>query len=157
MKEDFVYCNRCNKAALKTDRYCQYCGEPMEIKSKNEKRSVIPVEVRLQNLKKLKAQTAELKRIKQLLIEISDIQRKIISVSGDERAVSALQGAIDFKTKDGIKYLTCTKDGANYLILVNTEDGSTIWFKVESIAGGINYERFHPEKMFEQTAKVLHT
>lgn len=75
---------------------------------------MIPVEVRLQNLKKLKAQTAELKRIKQLLIEISDIQRKIISVSGDERAVSALQGAIDFKTKGGIKYLTYTKDWAGY-------------------------------------------
>lgn len=33
LEETVVYCSRCNKPALKTDRYCQYCGQPMEIKS----------------------------------------------------------------------------------------------------------------------------
>lgn len=33
LEETVVYCNRCNKPALKTDTYCQYCGQPMEIKS----------------------------------------------------------------------------------------------------------------------------
>lgn len=33
LEETFVHCTRCNNLALKTDKYCQYCGQPMEIKS----------------------------------------------------------------------------------------------------------------------------
>lgn len=108
------------------------------------------MEDKIPSLNKLKAQREELKRIKRLLVEIADIQRKIISVSDNESTASALQAAIDFKTKSGIKYLTCRKGESDYLILVDTENNSTIWFKVESVEGGINYERFHPETMFQQ-------
>lgn len=33
LEANVVHCTRCNKPALKTDRYCQYCGQPMEIKA----------------------------------------------------------------------------------------------------------------------------
>lgn len=84
-----------------------------------------------------------------LLAEILEMQAKILSVSDDEKKAKALQGAIDFKTKSCIHYITYSKDGEKILCLINTEDNSTIHFEVESIKGGINHEKFHPEKMFE--------
>lgn len=81
--------------------------------------------------------------------EILEMQRKILSVSDDEKKAKALQDAIDFKTKSCIRYITFEKDGDKILCLINTEDNSTIHFKVDSVVGGINHEKFHPEKMFK--------
>ena len=30
LEKTFVHCTRCRKLALKTDRYCQYCGQPVQ-------------------------------------------------------------------------------------------------------------------------------
>lgn len=84
-----------------------------------------------------------------LLVEILEIQKKILAVSNDEKAEKAMQAAINFKTKSGIRYITYEKDGDKILCLINTEDNSTIHFKVESILGGINRDKFHPEAMFK--------
>lgn len=84
-----------------------------------------------------------------MLAEILEMQQKILSVSDDEEKSKALQGAIDFKTKSCIRYITFEHNGDKILCLINTEDNSTIHFKVDSVVGGINHENFHPEKMFK--------
>lgn len=89
------------------------------------------------------------KKYKNPIIEIIEMQEKILSSEENEKARNALQGAIDFKTKSGIRYITYQENGDNILCLINTEDNSTIQFKVESVIGGINHENFHPEQMFQ--------
>lgn len=84
-----------------------------------------------------------------LIVEILEIQKKILSIADDEQAKKAMQAAINFKTKSGIRYITYEKDGEKVLCLINTEDNSTIHFKVESILGGINHDKFYPEAMFK--------
>ena len=103
----------------------------------------------IKELNELKEVIHGLKEIKSLLCDISVLEKDIFSVSDDDRKMEAIRGAIEFKTKSGVRYLTYSENGEKYLVLVDTEDNSTICFKVESIKGGINYEKFHPEKMFE--------
>lgn len=93
-------------------------------------------------------QIAKLEKAKELLSEILDMKEKIMSCFGNESAEKAIKGATDFKTKSGLHYITYTMDGNKVLTLVNTEDNSTISFKVDKIIGGVNSENFHPEKMF---------
>lgn len=31
LKKGFVHCTRCKKLICETDKFCQYCGESMEI------------------------------------------------------------------------------------------------------------------------------
>lgn len=88
-----------------------------------------------------------------LLIEILEMQQKLLSVSDNEEKAKALQSAIDFKTKSCIRYITYSENGDKVLCLINTENNSTIRFKVEKVLGGVNYENFHPETMFKP-AKV---
>ena len=93
-------------------------------------------------------QIEKMERAKKLLSEILDMKEKIMSCYGNESAEKAIQGAIDFKTKSGLHYITYKLNGDKVLTLVNAEDNSTISFKVEKVIGGINSENFHPEKMF---------
>jgi uncharacterized UPF0160 family protein len=100
---------------------------------------------------KLKSFTKTIKKLKEIKVlysDILDLKEKILSVD-DDRAKAAVMAAIDFKTKSGIHYTTYSKDGDKYLVLINTEDSSTICFKVELVNGGIHSEKFHPERMFE--------
>ena len=92
---------------------------------------------------------ADLIQIKHLYHDILELQRQILSVSGNKKARKALKAAVDFKTKSAIHFITYSKDGDKYLVIVDTDGGCTICFKVDSIDGGIKYEHFHPEKMFE--------
>lgn len=100
-------------------------------------------------LENLKDVSKELIRIKHLYHDIHELQEKILLASGNKKAWKALMAAIAYKTKSGIQYITYSKDGEKYLVLVNTKDYSTICFKVESVIGGVKHERFHPEEMFE--------
>ncbi len=100
-------------------------------------------------MKSLTETIKKLKEIKKLYGEILDVKEKILSVDGDDRARDAVMAAIDFKTKSGIHYITYSEDSAKYLVLINTEDFSTIRFKVELVDGGIHSEKFHPEEMFD--------
>ena len=100
-------------------------------------------------LENLKDVSKELIRIKHLYHDIHELQEKILSASGNKKARKALMAAIDFKTKSAIHFFTYSKDGDKYLIIFDTDGGCSICFKGDSINGGIKYEHFHPEKMFE--------
>lgn len=100
-------------------------------------------------VKSLTETIKKLREIKTLYGEILDVKEKILSVGEDDRARDAVMAAIDFKTKSGIHYMTYSQEGDKYLVLINTEDFSTIRFKVELVDGGIHSEKFHPEEMFD--------
>lgn len=93
-------------------------------------------------------QVAQLEKVRNLLDEIICMRNDIASSLENENTARAVQGAIDFKTKSGIRYITYSQNGEKILVLTNTEDSSTIAFKVESVKGGIHSENFHPEAMF---------
>lgn len=92
----------------------------------------------------------ELEKIRKLIKEIEETKEHFISCFGDEKQEKALLNAIKFKSGSNFNYATYEKGGDKILCLINTEDNSTIHFKVESIIGGIEHEKFHPEKMFPQ-------
>ena len=104
---------------------------------------------RSEKVKSLTETIKKLREIKTLYGEILDVKEKILSVGEDDRARDAVMAAIDFKTKSGIHYMTYSQEGDKYLVLINTEDFSTIHFKVELVDGGIHSEKFHPEEMFD--------
>ena len=93
-------------------------------------------------------QIEKMEKAKELLSEILDMKEKIVSCFGNESAERAIQGAIDWKTKSGYRFLTYIKDGEKLLALIDTENNSSIVFKVEKVVGGTNMENFHPERMF---------
>lgn len=66
----------------------------------------------------------------------------------------AVTAAIDFKTKPSTQFCTWSENGEKFLVLMNTQDSSTICFKVESIIGGIQFEKFHPEEMFREKKTI---
>lgn len=103
----------------------------------------------LSEIKALKQEVFEKQESNGLIAEILEMQQNILFVADDERKAKALQAAIDFKTKSAIHYITYSQNGEKILCLMNTEDSSTIFFKVESVQSGINSHKFHPEKMFE--------
>lgn len=98
----------------------------------------------------------KMKEAKELLADIINMTEKIIESYKNEKSRKAVQGAIDFKTKSGIRYMTYNDNGEKFLVLIDTSDNSSVHFKVESIEQdrGINPEKFHPEKMFKQ---VIHS
>ena len=77
------------------------------------------------------------------------MRNNIASSLEDEEVARAVQGVIDFKTKSGIRYITYSQNGEKILVLCNTENNSTIAFRVEEVKGGIHSENFHPEAMFK--------
>lgn len=93
-------------------------------------------------------QIEKMEKAKVLLSEILDMKNKIMTCLGNESAEKAIQGAIDWKTKSGYRFLTYIKNGEKLLALIDTENNSSIVFKVEKIVGGTNPENFHPERMF---------
>ncbi len=59
-------------------------------------------------------------KVKNFIDEIFEMKDKNLSCYGDEAKEKAIEGAIDFETKSGIKYITYGENGSFFLKFART-------------------------------------